>query len=192
MSQRDENTPRRVVPARPAFEIEKSSSKPLRAHPDTKAPALDNVQPIKIVSRGPYKVAEGFCENTASFQLEQYRKMLPEVHQAECIIRAKDGNIAVTELERIFQGTTLGEWAGRDEWNTMLEAFTNPKEKVATAKSIGAKIAAGKVATAAGMTRAIIRRKMGGTDATVKSNLSRARKRLRIRHSTGINRDQPS
>ena len=192
MSEQDQNTPRRVVPARPAFEIEKPSSKPLRAHPDTKAPALDNVQPIKIVSRGPYKVAEGFCENTPSVQLSAYEKMLPRVQQAKSIIRGKDGNITVTELERIFQGTTLGEWADRDEWNTMREAFTNPKEKVAAAKGIGAKIAAGKVATAAGITRAIIRRKMGGTDASIKSNLSRARKKLSIQHSTGINRNQPS
>ena len=153
------------------------STKALRARHKTKPTGIDNwVGPIKIVDQGGIKRAEP-CGNTVSFQLIEYNEMFPQVHQVRSIIRAKGNKITVTQLERMFRGTALGKWADRDEWRIMQEEFRARK---------------GKVAAAGEMTRAIIGRKMGLTDATVKTNLSRARKEGRtLQHPTRINRKQP-
>jgi hypothetical protein len=75
--------------------------------------------------------------------------------------------MTTTQLQNTFRGTALDKWADKQEWGTMIEAFDQSRGKVATAK---------------GVARAIIRRKTGLTDETVRTYVKRDSK-SRIRNN---------
>ncbi len=124
--------------------------KALRARP--------KIDPIEISELGGIKSA-GPCVSTATQIRYEYEKLVPQVHRARAMIRSGQGGIAITNLGSAFQGTTLGKWCDNDEWKTLIEEYSKPKGRVAYAKEHA---------------RAIIRRKTGLTDETIKTYLKRA------------------
>jgi len=76
------------------------------------------------------------------------------------MIRSQEGAITPSKLRKTFRGTTLGKWADNDECAIMVEEYGEPRGRVASVKELA---------------RAILRRKTGLTDATIKSYLKRTR-----------------
>jgi hypothetical protein len=116
-------------------------------------------QPIRVTERGGVKSADP-CASTATQIRHEYSLLWPDIQHARAMIRSQEGAITPSKLRKTFRGTTLGKWADNDECAILVEAYEKPRGRVASVK---------------GLARAILRRKTGLADATIKSYLKRTR-----------------
>jgi hypothetical protein len=126
---------------------------PLRRQPQPQ------ISPIQVNEWGGVKSADP-CACTATQIHHEFPLLSADIQHARAMIRSQTKPTPPSKLRKAFRGPVLDRWADNEEWRIMNEEYSKPTGRVASAKELA---------------RAILRRKTGLTDATLKTYLKRRR-----------------